>query len=188
MFLEESVVPYIPISPRDTNGVPWNAYVYDFFKHGNLQALVTDNGIKSGDVWFHLKDFSLVLATVTTSLSNFFNAETTDDDAMMDIDDDNGDAAEEIPEEPMEGEEVAPVKPEVKEAPKRVVAKPKKKKAVVVDSWDDSEDESSSGEETEEEEARGPKGKIEDNELMLVVTAFTQLKEEFDEKFRKIGS
>lgn len=57
VFLEESAIPYIRIYPDDTDGVPWNAYIYDFFKHGNMQALIPDNGIKSGDVWFHLKDF-----------------------------------------------------------------------------------------------------------------------------------
>lgn len=186
VFLEESAIPYIPIYPDDTEGVPWNAYLYDFFKHGNLQALVDENGIKSGDVWFHLKDFSLILATITTSLSNYFSQEAVADDAMMDIED-AGDAADEEADVAEEAEEEgAPEKPAVQEAPKRVVPKPKKKKAVVADSWEDESEEESESEEEEEEET--PKGRIEDNDLMLVLTAFTKLKEEYDEKFRKIGA
>ncbi|KAI0828791.1 P-loop containing nucleoside triphosphate hydrolase protein [Hypoxylon sp. FL0890] len=95
VFLEESAIPYIPIAPYETNGVPWNAYIYDFFKHGDMGALVRDNGIKGGDVWFHLKDFSLILATIVTSLANFLNPDAeVDDAAMIDIQD-AGDIIEE---------------------------------------------------------------------------------------------
>ncbi|KAI1213214.1 P-loop containing nucleoside triphosphate hydrolase protein [Annulohypoxylon truncatum] len=88
VFLEESAIPYIPIAPDETNGVPWNAYLYDFFKHGDMGALVRDNGIKGGDVWFRLKDFSLILATIVTSLENFLDPNTeVDDAAMMDVQD-----------------------------------------------------------------------------------------------------
>lgn len=70
VFLEESAVPYIPLYPNDDANMHWNAYLYDFFKHGSLEALVRYNGIKPGDVWFHLKDFSLVLAAIVTTLQN----------------------------------------------------------------------------------------------------------------------
>ncbi|RYO91816.1 hypothetical protein DL763_004869 [Monosporascus cannonballus] len=45
VFLEESAIPYIPVAPAELGGVPWNAYIYDFFKHGDLEALIRDNGI-----------------------------------------------------------------------------------------------------------------------------------------------
>ncbi|XP_044717417.1 putative dead deah box helicase protein [Hirsutella rhossiliensis] len=67
VFLEESAIPYIRIFPDDTAGVPWNAYLYDFFKHGDLTALVRDNGIKRGDV----------------CLTNFLSLDPAVDDAMM---------------------------------------------------------------------------------------------------------
>ena len=53
VFLEEAAIPYIAILPDETGG-PLNAYLYDFFKHGNIHALVTANGIRRGDVWFWL--------------------------------------------------------------------------------------------------------------------------------------
>lgn len=191
VFLEESALPYIRIYPDDTEGVPWNAYIYDFFKHGNLQTLISDNGIKSGDVWFHLKDFSLVLATIITSINNYFGQEPTADDAMMDVQD-AGDAMSDGLDEADGREEPVPTNaaPEVKA---RVVPVPKKaRKAVVADSWEDETDSGSDDEVTESgvggDETYGdePKGRIEDNELMLVLTAFKKLREEFDEKFMKV--
>ncbi|ROW06484.1 hypothetical protein VMCG_04237 [Cytospora schulzeri] len=91
VFLEESAIPFIPIYPDDTEGVAWNAYIYDFFKHGEMEALVRDNHVKRGDVWFHLKDFSLVLATIVTSLTNFMalDAGSDGDLAMLDVQDAN---------------------------------------------------------------------------------------------------
>ncbi|KAK8016060.1 DEAD/DEAH box helicase [Apiospora rasikravindrae] len=102
VFLDDSGIPYIPVSPHETGGVPWNAYLYDFFKHGDYEALVRANGIRRGDVWFRLKDFSLILATITTSLANFINhADSDDAEAMLDVCDagDNLEefGAEEIP-------------------------------------------------------------------------------------------
>lgn len=194
VFLEESAVPYIPIYPDDTGGVPWNAYIYDFFKHGNLEALVDDNQIKRGDVWFHLKDFSLVLATITTSISNYFNQKSMDDASMMDVQG-AGDNTDDESEGLDERDDQAFEKPAEKKAavghpsPK---SKRKPAKAVVVDSWEDEVDDSSEEADSsndssgDEEDAGKPAGRIEDNDLMLVLTAFKKLREEFETKFKKI--
>ena len=53
VFLEEAAIPYIAIPPFETSG-PLNAYLYDFFRHGNVHALRTANGIRRGDIWFLL--------------------------------------------------------------------------------------------------------------------------------------
>ncbi|KAF6798869.1 DEAD/DEAH box helicase, partial [Colletotrichum musicola] len=86
VFLDESSIPYIPIYPDETGGTPFNAYILAFLKHGDLKALVRDNGIKKGDVWFLLKDFSLVLATITASLGSFLNKNGADFDDTVIID------------------------------------------------------------------------------------------------------
>ncbi|KAK7972419.1 DEAD/DEAH box helicase [Apiospora saccharicola] len=109
VFLDDSGIPYIPIAPHETGGMPWNAYLYDFFKHGDYEALVRANGIRRGDVWFRLKDFSLILATITTSLANFLNhADPDDAEAMLNVCDagDNLEefGAEEIPTGAEEGQ------------------------------------------------------------------------------------
>ncbi|CAJ2502285.1 Uu.00g096790.m01.CDS01 [Anthostomella pinea] len=79
VFLEESAVPYIPIWPHDTD-TRLNSYIYTFFKSGDYAALTRDHKIKKGDVWFLLKEFSLVLATVVTSLTNFIEPDGSMDD------------------------------------------------------------------------------------------------------------
>ena len=45
-----------------------NAYLLDFYTHGQVESLVYANGIRRGDVWYFLKDFVLALLTIKTSL------------------------------------------------------------------------------------------------------------------------
>ncbi|ORY63865.1 uncharacterized protein BCR38DRAFT_433323 [Pseudomassariella vexata] len=201
VFLEEAAVPYIPIYPDDTNGVPFNAYIYDFFKHGDMTALVRDNGIKGGDVWFLLKDFSLVLATITASLENILRPDSDGDDAaMVDIQDagdiieeGSGEVDDDIKEESLPGKMNG-----LKVEDKTAAVKPKGKKKKVVDDWMDAEisDDAtpeSDGEESDWEtnSATGATGKVgvgSEQSLTNVHKAFKLLREEYDEKFRKVWS
>jgi hypothetical protein len=64
IFLEGGSVPHLPISP----GAGLNGYLYSFFKDGDVIKLSRQNGIRQADVWFVLKDFSLVLATLVAGL------------------------------------------------------------------------------------------------------------------------
>ncbi|RFU74346.1 dead deah box helicase [Trichoderma arundinaceum] len=77
VFLEESAIPSIPIWPHDTD-VEFNAYLYDYYKHGSMHVLVRDNGIRRGDIWFHLKEFSRTLSTIISSLTVLMDARETD--------------------------------------------------------------------------------------------------------------
>ncbi|UKZ72973.1 hypothetical protein TrVFT333_000610 [Trichoderma virens FT-333] len=77
VFLEESAIPSIPIWPHDTK-VEFNAYLYDFYKHGSMHVLVRDNGIRRGDVWFYLKEFSRTLSTIISSLTILMDAKDLD--------------------------------------------------------------------------------------------------------------
>ncbi|KAH8759888.1 DEAD/DEAH box helicase [Diaporthe sp. PMI_573] len=199
VFLEESAIPYIPLFPDDTDSVPWNAYLYDFFKHGDMEALVRDNHIKKGDVWFLLKDFSLVLATIVTSLTNFLDLDAAADSdlAMMDVQDAE-DAARETSDalEPDDGagdmaHGALPTQDEGAKKIEAAAAAPKKtKKPKVIDSWDDdesSEDEAAAAEAAEAAaKAAGPawEGDGEKN-LAQVLRMFKMVQQQFDEKFRK---
>lgn len=146
VFLEESAIPYIPLYPDDTEGVAWNAYIYDFFKHGDMEALVRYNHIKRGDVWFHLKDFSLILATIVTSLSNFLDLDGGGDAdlAMLDVQDANEAHQEKL--DAMDSDDVltAPLQEaHISESTDLDAARvgpaaPKKpKKAKIAESWED---------------------------------------------------
>ncbi|EXJ74403.1 uncharacterized protein A1O5_02699 [Cladophialophora psammophila CBS 110553] len=84
VWLEEAVVPYVGTYPNESTAL-LNAYLYDFFKHGNVVALEKENGIRKGDIWFVLNDFSLVLATIVTSLENFLKLSLSTGNEMSDI-------------------------------------------------------------------------------------------------------
>ncbi|KAJ3899931.1 hypothetical protein F5879DRAFT_461062 [Lentinula edodes] len=45
-----------------------NAYILDFYSHGQVSALAEANGIRRGDVWYELQEFDLTLKTIRTSL------------------------------------------------------------------------------------------------------------------------
>ncbi|CAN8104160.1 unnamed protein product [Discula destructiva] len=201
VFLEEYAIPYIPVFPDDTDGKPWNAYLYDFFKHGDMEALIRDNRIDRGDVWFHLKDFSLVLATITTSLRNFMDLEAGDGDlAMLDVKDVEDDWNERA--EADEPEDTDPAPDLAKKVATAVAAPVKKlKKKKVVDSWDDD----ASDDETESTHDQSTMGGVSgtmtpassaptawgvEGELKLpqVLRMFDAVQREFNDKFKKSWS
>jgi hypothetical protein len=191
VFLEEEAIPFIPMYPHETK-VPFNAYILDFFKHGDMNALVRDNGIKGGDVWFRLKDFSLVLATIVTSLANFLDPSTAafDDMVMLDVQD-AGDVLEEETDARLDVEETHTNDTSKKPAKTSQEKKTHAKKGKVSDSWND--DEGWDGEDVELED--GPSSEDSDAEsegtgegkgLVDVYRAFKLLQDEFEVKFRKV--
>ena len=68
VYLNEHAIPSIKhILDPD---LPLNAYLYDFFIHGQVDALVNMNGIRRGDVWYALEAFYLVLTSIRGELGN----------------------------------------------------------------------------------------------------------------------
>lgn len=45
-----------------------NAYIFDFYSHGQASTLAEANGIRRGDVWYALQEFELTLKTIRASL------------------------------------------------------------------------------------------------------------------------
>jgi len=68
VYLNEHAIPSIEhiLDPE----LPLNAYLYDFFVHGQVDALVNMNGIRRGDVWYALEAFYLVLTSIRGELGN----------------------------------------------------------------------------------------------------------------------
>lgn len=60
--------------------LPLNAYLYDFFVHGQVDALVNMNGLRRGDVWFALESFHLSLMTIRGDLENLLSNMSRDSD------------------------------------------------------------------------------------------------------------
>ncbi|MCJ1464322.1 hypothetical protein MMC07_002935 [Pseudocyphellaria aurata] len=83
VFLEKAVIPHLDVYP-DEEKTPLNAYLYDFYMHGDLGSLERANGVRKSDVWFLLNDFSMVLATIVTSLGNFLKLPDSDL-SMLDV-------------------------------------------------------------------------------------------------------
>lgn len=184
IFLESSVIPHIELHP-DESRTPLNAYLLDFFMHGSIAPLEVANGINRSDVWFVLNDFSLVLATISTSLAQYLGLAVKGrdgDDVMLDVMG-SGDADENERDE----EEAAYSAPTTTMAAALPVAA-KKGKRVLADDWDADEDA-----EVANEKQIAENGKIligtddeEYKKLSNVYRAFRKLKTEFDGKFREI--
>jgi hypothetical protein len=158
VFLEEAVVPYLPIYPDEAD-TPLNAYLYDFFKHGDTKALAEANKISASEVWFLLNDFSLVLATIITSLTNFTRLGPNSDADIMDVMG-GGDALEEQRDD--KANNLGQEDPKEKENGKIAGA-----------NEDDDDD---------EDWDKAPA----DHGLTEVLKAFTLVQEKFNEKFKKM--
>jgi ATP-dependent RNA helicase DDX60 len=68
VHLNEHAIPTIEriLNPK----LPLNAYLYDFFIHGQDDALVNMNGIRRGELWYALDTFHHVLTTIRGDLEN----------------------------------------------------------------------------------------------------------------------
>jgi hypothetical protein len=184
VFLESAVIPHLEIHPDETR-TPLNAYLLDFFMHGSVDPLEKANGIRKSDVWFVLNDFSMVLATIATSLALHLGLGSSEDPEMLDVMG-SGDAAE----NDADAEEAEAAVPEatIKVAPTTQAA-PVRKSKKVADDWDASEDAMVAEENYLKSEGLNGTGATDDEEydkLMNVYKAFRKLKTEFDEKFRAI--
>ena len=97
------------VSPGDGDTLPLNAYLLDFYTHGQPAALVTANGIRQGELWYLLEDFTLTLKTIRSTIEHLLlrsangdpSSEADLDDEMniggvnlaeADLDDDTGSA------------------------------------------------------------------------------------------------
>ncbi|KLU88174.1 DEAD/DEAH box helicase [Magnaporthiopsis poae ATCC 64411] len=207
VFLDEPSVPFMRLYPDDTQGTPWNAYLYDFYMHGDLTALTRANGVKKGDVWFRLKDFSLIIAKIVTSLKNFLDPKAGGDmTEVQDAQDRKAEAAEEK-QIMLEDEQTAAAAGEAgKHAAAATAAstgdggRKKKAKTAALENWEDgsdSEDDIYDASDAEGAEADGhaspddgsrdvPAWQRGDGKnLQNVLAAFVCLQQEFDEKFLK---
>ena len=70
-----------------------NAYLLDFYIHGQVSTLAHANGIRRGDVWYLLQDFTLTLLTVKMALQQLLlkASKETEGAAKTEDDDDDDD-------------------------------------------------------------------------------------------------
>lgn len=69
LHLNENAIPSLAhLTAEDDHAFSLNAYLLDFYTHGQVAALATANGIRRGDVWYLLQDFALVLMSIRSVL------------------------------------------------------------------------------------------------------------------------
>ncbi|QSZ32856.1 hypothetical protein DSL72_002436 [Monilinia vaccinii-corymbosi] len=184
VFLEAAVIPHLELHPDETRS-PLNSYLLDFYKHGSLQPLEDANGIRKSDIWFLLNDFSMVLATIATSLALHLGLGQDTNAELLDVMG-AGDSVENENDEKIAEEAV----PQAVSAPASEIQQaPPVRRKKVVDDWDAGEDRLAAEEDYLEKEKESGAGVTDDEEyqkLMNVYRAFRMLKAEFDEKFRAI--
>ncbi|XP_062470916.1 probable ATP-dependent RNA helicase DDX60 isoform X2 [Pezoporus occidentalis] len=75
--------PLLYLKKYDNQGrrQPLNAYALDFYKHGSLIALTTDNWLNEGDAYYALKEFVLIIKSIGTSLSEL--CDDPDDNVLL---------------------------------------------------------------------------------------------------------
>ncbi|KAI9764046.1 MAG: hypothetical protein M1840_008922 [Geoglossum simile] len=193
IFLEKSVIPQLDIH----QDLPLNAYLYDYFMHGAVEPLEIANRIRKGDIWYLLNDFSLVLATIVTSLTNFLKLDQMEDGDMANLAG-QGDAMEEEADVAAEAAAESPsnmspsglVRENVEELGKKLQ---KKKKQAVPDTWEGEEDVIASEEKTAaagdgelwgDDSSEESDASLTEDGILNVLHAFKTLKEDFDEKFK----
>ena len=198
IFLEKAVIPQIDIFSE----APLNAYLYDFFMHGAIEPLEIANKIRRGDIWYLLNDFSLVLATLTTSLESFLNISSTDEEGMLDVMG-QGDVMEEEKDEVVELDK-GTTRSSTPVASQATLSQQRPRQTTAVpDAWDvsDSDDERTQtagrasevdstdatlwdGSDDESDDESIISGNTSDEGLISVLRAFQMLKAEFDGKFK----
>jgi hypothetical protein len=57
-----------------------NAYLYDFYMHGQDKLIVKANHIPRGEIWYRLQEFSTVLASIVSSIGELITRDKKDDD------------------------------------------------------------------------------------------------------------
>ncbi|XP_060682842.1 probable ATP-dependent RNA helicase DDX60 [Hemiscyllium ocellatum] len=68
--LSSSNIPVLNLRKYDQHGrrMPLNAYALDFYRHGSLKALLSDNMLHLGEAYNVLNEFQLTLTSISTSL------------------------------------------------------------------------------------------------------------------------
>ncbi|KAJ7083417.1 hypothetical protein B0H15DRAFT_425762 [Mycena belliarum] len=89
LHLNNNAIPSLKHLTTTEGGHVLNAYLLDFYIHGQVATLARANGIRRGDVWYLLQDFTLVLATIENALKQLLQAASSsaaeaDDTVLVD--------------------------------------------------------------------------------------------------------
>ncbi|GJE85123.1 P-loop containing nucleoside triphosphate hydrolase protein [Phanerochaete sordida] len=71
-------------SPQAGEALPLNAYLLDFYTHGQPATLVAANGIRQGELWYLLEDFTLTLKTIRSTIEHLLLKSESSPDVDLD--------------------------------------------------------------------------------------------------------
>ena len=69
LYLDSTVIPVLEWVDRSDAALPLNSYLLDFYRHGDLDLLIEENGIARAKVFELLKRFDLMLAQLLRALT-----------------------------------------------------------------------------------------------------------------------
>ena len=72
VYLNEHAIPSMTHLVTGRKEYDLNAYLLDFYTHGQRVSLIKANGIRANDVWYLLDDFALTLALMKAALEQMF--------------------------------------------------------------------------------------------------------------------
>ncbi|TNY21481.1 DEAD/DEAH box helicase [Rhodotorula diobovata] len=86
VVLYNHAVPELASPPFDSAEHDLDAFVLDFYRHGNLETLIRESSIERGDVWFRLQDFDRALGGIHSAFKALYNrkGDNVADDEMDD--------------------------------------------------------------------------------------------------------
>ncbi|EJF61300.1 P-loop containing nucleoside triphosphate hydrolase protein [Dichomitus squalens LYAD-421 SS1] len=94
LHLNEYAIPsmrqFTAVPGEDNEEFALNAYLLDFYTHGQTAALKAANGIRDGEMWYVLQDFSLTLKSIRTGLVQLLqkasDSASSEGDAVSELD------------------------------------------------------------------------------------------------------
>jgi hypothetical protein len=86
LWLDQSIIPVTHGELEDIHGQPLkiNAYAFDFYKHGRYTLMMKDNGLRNTEAWALLKQWSLFLQELKTTLSQMVTPKKTKEEKERD--------------------------------------------------------------------------------------------------------
>ena len=77
-----------PSSGRGSGSYQLNAYILDFYIHGQRAALESANGIRDNDLWYLLDDFTLTLKSIRAGLGQLLLESLDEAAGIAELDED----------------------------------------------------------------------------------------------------
>ncbi|KAJ8293829.1 putative helicase [Rhodotorula toruloides] len=87
VVVQQHAVPELASPPFDSPEHDLDAFVVDFYRHGDLQTLIRESSIERGDVWYRLQDFDRALTAIHSAIKTLCTSKGDDVEEDLDVED-----------------------------------------------------------------------------------------------------